>query len=135
MLAQHCSFLSTGDGMVQPSHTDLGIEIGKAIAMAEMAQQTIKGVEKHLTDRVDRFEQKVDGKFTDLENRFDSAVGEIKQMITDQHREITDIKLQKSHDEGEKHNKEESKSKWLAFLAIVISLIGAIANLFSGHFK
>lgn len=119
--------------MNQPTHSDLGIQIGKALAMAEMAQNSIQNVEKHLSDRVDRFELKVDSRFEEFEKKFENAVSEIKSLIQTQHSEITDIKIQNSHDEGERFNKKENQSYWFAIWALVISFIGAIANFFSNH--
>ena len=118
-----------------PTHSDLGIEIGKAQAMAEAAQKAIQGVEKHLSDRMDRFEEKVDQRFTDLEKQFDYGLSEIKNMLQVHYNEITTIKIQASHEQGEKKHRNENRTTLIAVLAIIVSFLGAITSFLGSYLK
>lgn len=121
--------------MPNPTHNDLGIEIGKAQAMAEAAQRAIQGVENHLSDRMDRFEEKVDQRFTNLEKQFDDGFSEIKNMLQDHYNEITTIKIQASHEQGEKKHRNENRTTMIALMAIIVALFGAVTSFLGSYLK
>ena len=100
-----------------PTHAELGIEIGKAQAMAEASGRSIQRVEDTLNDRMDRFEIKVDAGFK-----------EIKDLVGGLHRDIISLKVQEGHEQGAKKERKDGHSNWIAILAIVVSLLAALSN-------
>ena len=121
--------------MSNTTPSGLGIEIGKAQAMAEASQKALQAVETHLSDRMDRFEDKVDQRFTGLEKKFDDGISEIKLLLNNHHSEITTIKIKASHDEGEKKNKTENRSSGMAILALIVALLGVASDFISSYFN
>jgi len=108
--------------MVTPSHAELGIEIGKAQAMAKASQESIKRVEDTLNDRMDRFEIKVDEGFK-----------EIKMLFNNLHQDIVAMKIQDSHEVGAEKQKKINRSSLASGIALVFSAIAAISS-FVGYF-
>jgi hypothetical protein len=108
--------------MITPTHADLGIEIGKAQAMAKASQDSIKRVEETLSDRMDRLETKVDKGFT-----------EIKELVGNLHTDIVSMKIQESHNNGIEQEKSKTRSNWASAIALLISTMAAIAA-FIGDF-
>lgn len=121
--------------MHQTTNQDLGIEIGKSLAAAEYAQQSIVKVEKHLTDRMDRFETRIDGKFQELDGKMERAFEELKDLIQSQHVEITAIKIHASVDDSEKTSRKESRTHLISLGALLVSFGAAVAAFIQAHWK
>lgn len=113
--------------MVQltPTHADLGIEIGKAQAMAEAAQITAERMEVNLNDRMDRIDKSMANGFK-----------EIKDLIQGIHSDITDLKIESGKQGAKEETKKQSWSVNVSIVALFISFISIFAdpikNLFTG---
>ena len=109
-----------------PTHADLGIEIGKAQAMAGAAQTTAERMEANLNDRMDRIDKAMADGFK-----------EIKDLITGIHADITDLRVEGGKHEAKEEIKKHGWSVGLSLLAIIISSLsifgGALKAFFVAH--
>ena len=109
-----------------PTHAELGIEIGKAQAMAEAAQNSAERTEHILSDRMDRIEKSMSDGFKRVED-----------LLAGVHKDISDLKVENGHREGKEEAHKHTHSTALSIIAIIVALIsgfaGAIHSFFTGH--
>jgi len=109
-----------------PTAADLGIEIGKAQAMAEAAQASSERMESNLSDRMDRIEKSMADGFKRVE-----------ELLSGVHQDITNMKVEDGRRDGKEEANKHTHSTALSIIAIIVALIsgfaGAIHSFFTGH--
>jgi len=105
---------------ITPTHADLGIEIGKAQAMAEAAQTTAERMEVSLNDRMDRIEKSVHEGFV-----------EVKELIKGIHTDLTHLKVQDGKNDAKEEAKKHGWSVGVSVTALIVSLVSAVSGLIS----